>query len=148
MIITNPDVPTSLANDPTSTSSSKIKMTWTAPVFIGGSAVIDYRITYKLASAGDETYATLADGITATEYESTALVSGSEYTFKCESRNAFGYSLTTSNIITILQAQIPDTPTTLSNEVSITAAGVVGLTWIDGTFNGASNIIDYTVLYD
>lgn len=148
LIITNPDIPTDVTNDALTTSSTTIKMTWVAPVFIGGSTVIDYRITYKLKDAGDETYADLVDGVTNTYYDTTALVSGSEYTFKVEARNAFGYSLTTSTPLTILQAQIPDTPTTLANNVAVTAAGIVGLTWVDGSFNGASNIIDYTVLYD
>ena len=148
VITTNPDEPTLLINVAGTTSSSTIKMSWTAPANVGGTPIIDYRIAHKLAADGDETYTNLADSIAEIFYTTTSLVSGSEYTFKVEARNAFGYSLLYSNTVTILQAQIPDTPVSLANADGITAAGVVGLTWTDGSFNGASTVVDYTLLYD
>jgi hypothetical protein len=35
-----------LVNDPTVTSRSVIKFTWTAPISNGGSSILDYTITY------------------------------------------------------------------------------------------------------
>ena len=47
VITTNPDPPSSLANNPTITSASVIALTWTAPAVIGGTAVIDYRVSWQ-----------------------------------------------------------------------------------------------------
>jgi len=35
----------------------------------------------------------------------------------------------------------------LANNVATTAAGVVGLTWASGPYNGGSPVIDYTISY-
>jgi hypothetical protein len=45
-----PDEPTTLANVPLQTTSSQVSMTWVAPVFDGGSPVIDYSVWYDNAS--------------------------------------------------------------------------------------------------
>ncbi len=46
MITTNPNPPSELANNPALTSSSVIALTWTAPTVIGGTALIDYWISW------------------------------------------------------------------------------------------------------
>jgi hypothetical protein len=48
MILTNPAVPVSLANDPGVTSGTQIGLTWTAPPTDGGTPVIDYKLTYAI----------------------------------------------------------------------------------------------------
>lgn len=146
VILTKPDAPVTLANDGATTSATTIAMTWSEGAANGGTPVIDYRIKYKLSS--DAIYTTLVTGITTTSFTTTLLKQGSEYTFKVESRNAFGYSTTFSNEVTILQAQVPDAPVTLANNAAVTASTQVGLTWSAGAFNGGSPIIDYKLSYD
>jgi hypothetical protein len=41
-----PDAPISLANDPTVTTDTVIRFTWTPGVSDGGSSVIDYSVYY------------------------------------------------------------------------------------------------------
>jgi hypothetical protein len=99
-LLAYPDAPVSLANDAATTSSTTIGLTWSAGAENGGSPVIDYRISY--AASGTSTFAILAAGITTTSYSTIALTSGASYTFKVESRSAFGFSTTYSNEVTIL----------------------------------------------
>ena len=74
-----------------------------------------------------------------------SLVPNTVYKFKIESRNLFGYSLAQSNEVSVRAASTPDAPLNLANNVAVTAAGVVGLTWSAGAFNGGSPILDYRV---
>jgi len=99
-LLTYPDAPVNLADDSATTSSTTIGLTWSAGAENGGSPVIDYRISY--AASGTSTFAILAAGITTTSYSTIALTSGASYTFKVESRSAFGFSTTYSNEVTIL----------------------------------------------
>jgi len=46
VIVLVPDAPLSLVNDPSITSSTVIGFNWQDGVSDGGSAIIDYRITY------------------------------------------------------------------------------------------------------
>jgi len=142
-LLTNPDAPVSLAEDTVATTATNIAMTWSAGAADGGTAVIDYRVSYKLSS--DASFAVLQSGVTTTSYSTSALTQGSEYVFKVESRNAFGYSTTFSNEVTILQAQEPDAPVSLANDATITSSTQIGLTWSAGAFDGASSIIDYRI---
>jgi len=100
VILTNPDAPVSLADDVATTSATTIAMTWSQGAANGGTPVIDYRVSHKLST--DSSFTELASGVTTTSYTTTALTQGAEYVFKVESRNAFGYSTTYSNEVTIL----------------------------------------------
>jgi hypothetical protein len=42
---------------------------------------------------------------------------------------------------------IPDAPVNLISDAAITDAGVIGLDWEEGSSNGGSIIIDYTIQY-
>jgi len=106
--LTNPDPPTSLANWPAITGASVIGITWSAPSVVGGSAIIDYRVSWD---QGGSTYSVLATGITTTSYATTTtLTANNVYRFKVESRNAYGYSTTFSNEVYIRAAAIPTAP--------------------------------------
>jgi hypothetical protein len=59
------------------TSASKIGLTWLAPIFNGGSAVLDYRILTDDASG--LTFTILAEGLTSLSYTATALTQGLTY---------------------------------------------------------------------
>ena len=69
------------------------------------------------------------------------------YKFKVESRNIFGYSTLYSNEATIRAAKLPDAPISLANNAVVTASGVINLTWLPGTYDGGSPIIDYRLSY-
>jgi len=106
--LTNPDPPINLANNAAITSASVIGMTWTAPSVVGGSAVIDYRVSWD---QGGSSYVVLATGITTTSYSTTAtLTANTIYKFKVESRNAYGYSTDFSNKVDIRAAAVPTAP--------------------------------------
>ena len=107
--------------------------------------MIDYRISWDQGSAN---YVPLATGISTLSYTtSVAISSNSIYKFKVESRNAFGYSTTYSNEVSIRAASISEIPINLANNVAITASGVVGLTWSAGASSGGSPVIDYRISY-
>ena len=64
------------------------------------------------------------------------------YSFKVESRNAFGFSLTFSSGVTIRAASVPTAPL-LANDAAVTAASIVGLTWSPVAYDGGSPVTDY-----
>jgi hypothetical protein len=70
-------------------------LSWLAPIFNGGSPVIDYQISSDLASGNN--FVVIATGVT------TSLTEGSTYQFKVEARNVYGLS-TFSNTVSILAA--------------------------------------------
>lgn len=43
---------------------------------------------------------------------------------------------------------LPDPPTAIEDDTLVTSATVIGLKWQDGTSNGGTPIIDYTIMYD
>ena len=108
VITTNPDPPSSLVSNAAITSASVISMNWAAPAVNGGTAVIDYKVSWD---QGGSTYALLASGITTASYSTTApLTPNTVYKFKVESRNAFGFSTTFSNEVSIRAASVPFAP--------------------------------------
>jgi len=109
-ILTNPDPPSSLANNPAATSLTNIGITWTAPTVNGGTPVIDYRVSWD---QGGLTFVVLASNIIATAYVTTATLTANKvYKFKVESRNAFGFSSSFSNEASIKAAAavVPTAP--------------------------------------
>jgi titin len=98
-----PDSPTDLANVPEITLADRIGLTWLAPVFDGGSAILDYRIWYDDASDGAQ-FVELVSGLNDLSYTALGLTQGSTYRFKVEARNVYGYSFAFSNQVEILAA--------------------------------------------
>jgi hypothetical protein len=118
-------------------------LTWSVGNSNGGTPVIDYRISWD---AGTGTFVVLASGVTTTTYTTTnSLTANTEYQFKIESRNSFGFSTAFSNLVSVRAASQPDAPTNLLNNVAVTASGVIGFTWSAGTYDGGSPIIDYRI---
>lgn len=97
-----PDQPTDLVNvlDPV-TRANQIGLAWTAPVFDGGSNLIDYTIYYD--NADGLTFVELVSGVNALEYVATGLTQGATYQFKVEARNVYGLGFF-SNTISVLAA--------------------------------------------
>ncbi len=80
-------------------------------------------------------------GVTSTLYTITGLTAGKTYEFKVDARNSYGYS-TSSSVLTLLCAFIPDSPTTIT---TANANDKVSVTWNDPVTNG-SPIIGYKIL--
>lgn len=97
-----------LANNAALTSSSVIAITWTPPTVTGGSVIIDYRVSWDQGTSNN---IVLAEGIINPSYSTTVtLTPNTVYKFKVESRNAFGYSQTFSNEVSIRAATVPTAP--------------------------------------
>ena len=132
-----------MANNAAITASGVIGLTWQAPSSNGGSAVIDYQISYKTGTAA---YTTLASGINALSYTASSLQAGITYTFKVRAKNAVNFGPDSSEV-SILAAKVPTQPLSLANNAAITAAGTIGITWSVPSSNGGSAIIDYQISY-
>lgn len=103
----------------------------------GGNDVIDYRIWYDGAIG---TWSILNEYTVDTTFTAANLTPGLLYTFKVEARNDFGWG-EPSNIVSILCAAEPDTPTQPSTEVIFDD---VLLDW-EAPFDGGTEITHYTV---
>jgi hypothetical protein len=88
----------------------------------------------------------LAYDVTTTFYTTTeTLTPGQVYKFVIKSMNAFGESTNFSNEVSIIAASVPAAPLTLTNDATVTASGIVGLTWTTPTSDGGSPVIDYQI---
>ncbi len=97
---------------------------------------------------GTSNYVILAQSVTTAYYSTTAtLTSNTVYKFKVESRNAFGFSTSFSNEVSIRAASVPTAPQTLANNPAVTASGTVGLIWLAPSSDGGSPVIDYQVSF-
>ena len=119
------------------TSATKVTIQWTEPVDKGGAEVDDYQIYYALPA---EEFAVLASGVTSREYIAYPLTTGLEYRFKVRARNIQGFG-DFSDAVTILTAQIPDTPDVPS---TVFAPDTVTVTWTQPDDRG-SPITGYDV---
>lgn len=138
-----PDAPVNLADDPLTTSDVQIRFTWQDGASDGGIAVQDYTVFYD---QGNGNYIEVESGVTTQYYLKTDLTPGTTYAFKVQARNAVGFSLD-SQEVSILAAKIPEAPINLANNVAITTAYQIGLTWDQGVYNGGSAVIDYRLSY-
>ena len=43
---------------------------------------------------------------------------------------------------------VPDAPVSLSNNLTVTLATQIGLTWLDGASDGGTSISEYELWYD
>lgn len=135
-----PDSPTSLANVPAITTKSQIGLTWTAPTFVGGAPLLDYRIWSDQGTG--TTYSVIALNVATTSYTVTGLTQGTSYKFKVDARNEKGYSAS-SAVVTILAAQIPDVPSAPTTSFN-NANGQVTISWT-APDNGGSVITSYSI---
>ena len=139
-----PDAPVSLTNDPTVTTDTQIRFTWSDGASDGGNSVIDYAVYYD---QGTDSFMLLDGAVTDQFYLTTVtLTPGTTYKFKVTARNEVGSSLD-SEVVEILAAKLPDAPINLSNVPEETTAYQVGLSWQEGPYNGGSPVIDYQVSY-
>jgi len=93
-----PDAPVSLANVQEQTTANQIGISWSDGAYNGGSAVIDYEVSY----ATTESF-TVFTTVTTRSAIVTGLTAGTSYKFYVKARNVIGQS-TQSNEVTILAA--------------------------------------------
>jgi hypothetical protein len=62
--------------------------------------------------------------------------------------NYYGESAESNGGNGAIIVSIPSPPVSLQDNVAVTTAYVIGLTWSDGTSNGGYPIIDYRISYD
>jgi hypothetical protein len=100
---------------------------------------------------------TLAEIITATECTvpiSTLtaspfnLVVGDEVWVNIMATNLYGDSIISMDGNGAIIALVPDSPVNLANNLEVTSATVIGITWEEGASNGGASVIDYRVSYD
>ena len=72
---------------------------------------------------------------------------GKVYSIKVRARNLVGSGDYTAPV-SILAAQVPDSPKNLRNNVVITNSAQIGLLWDAPDFDGGSKLIDYSIWYD
>ena len=105
VLITFPDPPKNLVNVPLVTNTTNIGLTWTKGESDGGSSVIDHRVWWD---QGSNNFDVLVSGVPDSYYTtSVTLNPNMSYKFKVDSRNIWGFSLQSSNIVSIVAASKP-----------------------------------------
>ena len=95
VILTTPDAPINLANNPLQTAATQISISWNPGATNGGASVEDYKISFD---QGTNNFVPLASGVATTSYLVTGLIAGTTYKFKVQSRNSYGYSEYSSEV--------------------------------------------------
>lgn len=112
-----PDAAINLENVPAITTATQIGLQWSPGASNGGSAILDYRLSYD-QSVG--TWVVLEETIAGTSYTtSVELLADRIYVFKVETRNVVGYS-SFSDVVSVRAARKPNAPINLLNDPSIT----------------------------
>jgi hypothetical protein len=121
-----PDPPINVANDPSTTTDTQIKITWDEGLNNGGVPVIDYAVYYDQATGN---YIQLDSAVLTKHYTTTVTLNpGVLYTFKVTARNTVGDSLFSQEIV-ILAAKEPDAPVNLVEVPGLTTANQIGIEW-------------------
>ena len=120
-----------------------MRLTWSAPVSNGGSAITDYII--QRSPNGSSSWVTINDGVRSTTgYTVTGLANGTRYYFRVFAKNGPRATSPASNIANAVPRTKPTAPRSLvaaANNVS----GQIRLTWVAPASNGGSAITDYII---
>ena len=121
----------------------QVQLSWTAPVFNGGSAVTDYTIQYSSDSGAS--WQTFTDAVSAaTSATVTGLINGTGYLFRVAAVNDVGTGSYSANSSTVTPATTPGLPTAVAG---IRGSGQVQLSWVAPVSNGGLTLTDYTIQY-
>jgi hypothetical protein len=136
---TVPGVPTSLSGV---IGDSQVALTWVAPADIGGSAITDYLVEYKLSATS--TWSTFSDGTsTSTSATVTSLTNGTSYDFQVSAINGSGTG-SSSGTVTATPLTTPSAPLSFAGTSGDTQ---VSLSWSAPASNGGSAITNYFIEY-
>ncbi len=141
----NPVTPATVSDAPTTpiavAGNAQVSLSWTAPIWNGGSPITDYAIEYKLSSE-PTVWSLFADGVsTNTHSVVTGLTNAHSYDFRIYSVNDVGQgssSLETS----AMPITVPDAPTAVSG---IAGNAQATISFTPPLFDGGSTINNYTV---
>lgn len=73
---------------------------------------------------------------------------GSSIWAKITAVNIYGNSVVSDPGNDAIILRVPDIPLDFSNVPEVTSATQIGLSWVEGTQNGGTPVIDYTIQYD
>lgn len=140
---TTPDAPTAVAGV---AGNTQVVVSWTAPANNGGSAIIQYQVSY--APEGIDSYGTWSTA-TATQssgatFTVTGLTNGTSYIFKVAATNAAGDSSYSSSSSAVTAYTTPGAPTSVTGTAG---EGEVVLSWSAPASNGGNSITDYVIKY-
>lgn len=140
--ITSPSVPAVPTDLSVTSGNTQASLTWTEPENTNGSAITDYYIEYKTASASVwSAYSHVAS--TTTSATISGLTNGTSYMFRVSAVNEYGTGAPTA-VSYAVPVTTPGSPTSL-NGVGGTAE--VSLSWTAPVSDGGSIILDYLVEY-
>jgi len=144
----------------TSVIADNVILTWTAP-FDSGSPITKYLITIRQSDNSysessycdgsldenkqDRSCTIPLDALTSGDYN---LVQGDNVNAKVIAYNHYGPSAESDVGSGAIIIVVPFKPVGLANNVAVTSASVIGITWNDGMNNGGAPIEDYRVSYD
>jgi titin len=137
-----PAAPTALT---ATAGDAQVGLSWAAPASDGGSAVIDYAVSYKAAEAS--TWTVLRTGSDLSVYTVTGLVNGTAYDFKVQAVNQIGAGLASDSVQATPEAGLAKTPAAPTGLTATAGNGEVGLSWQAPADDGGSPIADYAVEY-
>jgi hypothetical protein len=138
------DAPTSLTASAGATPSSMINLSWTAPAYTGGAAIVGYQITENRAGAGDVVLVSNT-GSTATTYARTGLDRVVSYTYKVAAINSAGVGANSNTATLTTAAELPGPPTALTLTAGSPAMTVISLSWTAPTETGGAAITGYQI---
>jgi hypothetical protein len=135
---TIPDAPTT----PIATAgNAQVSLSWTAPVWNGGTVVTDYAIEYKLSSEST-VWSLFADGVSPTTTNIVnGLSNGLSYDFRIYSVNDVGQG-SQSVETSAMPVTVPDAPTSVSG---VAGNAEVTISFTPPLFDGGSTINNYIV---
>ena len=132
-IRTKPDAPVLVLRE---RFAYELALEWTPP-YDGGTAIIDYRISYDQAS---DTWVYLEEYFIDTDILAEGLTNQATYKFRIEARNAYGFS-DLSDVLEVICASVPDKT---AEPTTAVVASNVEISWT-APFNGGSEITAYTI---
>lgn len=119
-----------MADNTVVTTATRIGIVWQEGDSDGGTPVIDYRVSWD---QGTGSWVVRQSGLSTLSYSASSLITGTVYQFRVEARNAYGYSLYSTEV-SVLAASPPSTP--IAPSTAISGSNVV-VTWSKPTENGA-----------
>lgn len=124
-------------------TTSSILLTWEPPTTTGGSAIINYRISY--VTQGNAVSPALSGNGSMTSYTIEGLNPGAMYNITVAAQNSVGFSAESTAVVVSTFPIVPSSPETL-NIIRITSS-TVDLTWSPPSYTGGATVTNYRISY-